>query len=92
MLGKMVWDIRCNSDKLWVSLLRHKYVGDKFFLDMPKTQGSIVWQSIMKAKAAFQNRFDYRLEMGLLPFGMQHGLNFGSCVNKFYILILMMFP
>lgn len=37
MLGKLVWDIHFNLDKLWVSLLQHKYVGDTFFIDMPIT-------------------------------------------------------
>jgi len=61
MLEKLVWDIHCNSDKSWVSLLRHKYVGDKLFPDMPMTQGFTMWKSIMKAKATLRNGFNYRL-------------------------------
>ncbi|KEH41052.1 hypothetical protein MTR_1g041340 [Medicago truncatula] len=79
MLGKLVWDIYCNSDKLWVSLLRHRYVGDKFFLDIHITQGSTVWQSNMQAIATLRNGSGYRLEVGLFPFEAICGTS--TCLN-----------
>lgn len=86
MLRKLVWKTHCNFVKLWVSLLRHMYVGDKFFLDMPITQGSTVWQSIMKAKETLQNGFNYRLGDGSSSFWYASWIKFGKlCEQVLYV-------
>lgn len=50
MLGKLVWDMHCKSDKLWVQMVSQKYVKDGPFLDTPLHYGSPIWNSIFKAK------------------------------------------
>jgi len=82
MLGKLVWDIHCNSYKLWVCLLRHKFVNDKFFLDMPTTLGATIWNSIMKAKETLRNGFDYKLEDGSSSFWYAPWTKFGKLCEK----------
>lgn len=36
MLGKLVWDIPRDADKLWVQLFKNKYVDNNFVLYIPK--------------------------------------------------------
>lgn len=52
---------------MWVNLLRHKYVGNKQFLDAPKMSGSFVWNSIMKAKAVLRASYEFSLGDGSSP-------------------------
>jgi len=82
MLGKLVWDIHNNTDKLWVKLSKHKYVGDKPFMDMPNNQGSIVWNSVVKAKAVLRPGFDFRLGDGSSSFWYTPWTSFGKLSNQ----------
>jgi hypothetical protein len=76
----------CNSDKLWVSLLQHKYVNDKLFLYIPTTLGSTLWNSIMKAKATLLNGFNYRLRYGSSSFWYAPWTKFGKpCEQVLYV-------
>lgn len=50
MLGKLVWDIHSNFDKLWVNILKNKYLGDTPILLSTKEYDSPVWNAVCKAK------------------------------------------
>lgn len=86
MLGKLVWDIHINEDKMWVKLLRHKYIGEQQFLDVPKKPGSVVWNSIMKAKSVLRNGYEYRLGNGMSSFWYDPWTKFGRlCDQVWYV-------
>lgn len=68
MLGKLVWDIHSGSDKLWVKLLKDKYIIDDSFFCAPKKYGSPVWNSIYKAKEVLRNGNTFMLGNGAFSF------------------------
>jgi len=69
-----------------VGLSASTQVGDKFFLYMPITQGSIVWQSIMKLKPTLRNGFKYRLGDGSSSFWYVPLTKFGKlCEQVLYV-------
>jgi hypothetical protein len=72
MLGKLVWDIHSKQDKLWVNLITQKYVGNQSVLDVPKKAGSVVWNSIMKARNVLRGGYSYRLGNGTSSFWYNH--------------------
>lgn len=76
LLGKLVWDMKMNRDKLWVSLLYHKYVKYGDFLLCPSSSyGSFIWRSIVKAKGILKEGYHFRIGKSLFwyapwtPFG-----------------------
>lgn len=68
MLGKLVWEVHNYPDKLWIHVLRQKYVKDDEFLDLPKKPGFVVWNEIMKAKGILREGFEFRLGNGSSSF------------------------
>lgn len=64
LLGKLVWNLHQNYDKLWVDIIRSKYLGDSPFLFAPKKDGSFTWNSISKAKEVLREGFNFRLGNG----------------------------
>lgn len=50
-------------------MMKQKYIGDNVqFLDIPKKLGSIVWNSIMKAKFELRDGYEFRLGNGSSSF------------------------
>lgn len=74
MLGKLVWDMHCKSDKLWVQMLSQKYVKGGAFLDTSLTYGSLIWRSILKPKRCYDKVIILELVTGSPCFGTPHGL------------------
>lgn len=64
MLGKLVWDMHCNSHKLWVQMLSHKYVKDGCFFYTTLHYGSPIWNAIFKAKEDLKEGFQFRVGNG----------------------------
>lgn len=64
MLGKLVWDMQCNSEKLWVQMMTNKYVKGVPFLQTPLRYGSPTWNSIFKAKEALKEGSHFRVGNG----------------------------
>lgn len=64
MLGKLVWDMHCKSNKLWVQMLSQKYVKGGAFLDTSLTYGSPIWRSIFKAKEVLRQGYHFRIGNG----------------------------
>lgn len=64
MLGKLVWDIHQKSNKLWVEVVRSKYLGTNHILDIPSKNGSVTWNAIMKTRDAMREGFVFRLGDG----------------------------
>lgn len=61
MLRKHVWDMQCQSDKLWVQMLSHKFVKGRSFLHTPLHYGSPIWNSIFKAKEVLKEGYKFRV-------------------------------
>lgn len=77
LLGKLVWDLQQEKDKLWVHLLRHKYNVRGNFLNYNSKAGSPTWGAISKAKNILQGGFELRIGKGNLSFWFDHWLDPG---------------
>lgn len=65
LLGKHVWSLIHNPSKLWVRLLRSKYLKSHYILDIDAHQrGSYIWISISNASSYLANGFKYRIGKG----------------------------
>lgn len=83
LLGKLVWDVQQNSDKLWVQLLRHKYSVQGNFLNHERKLGSPTWGAINKAKEVLLGGYEFRVGAGDLSFWFDHWLDIGP-LHKFF--------
>lgn len=65
-LGKLVWNILNDNDKLWVQVLKHKYIGQQSLwnINTQCRKSSITWKSISKAAVALQSGFEMRINSG----------------------------
>ena len=68
MLGKLVWELVNNTDKLWVRLLLGVYGPHDKFLDIPTRRGSPLWNAILRTRALIQEGFIWRVGEGSLSF------------------------
>lgn len=67
LLGKHIWDLLHNSEKLWVQLLASKYLKGSNILDVVIPVGSSYgWRSICKALNSLKNGFQFRVGAGTL--------------------------
>lgn len=64
MLGKLLWDLHANTNKLWVNLLVDKYMGNEAILRVKKLNGSYIWNSIMKARDILRDGYEFRMGNG----------------------------
>lgn len=67
MLGKLVWDMQHDTNKLWVQLVKAKYYQSSMFLFAKPKTGSHTWNSISKAKLALQEGYSFKLGDGNTP-------------------------
>lgn len=68
LLGKLVWAIQTQPNKLWVQLMQQKYIKDTNFLIETYRPGSYVWTSICKAKEVLKGGFKLWLGDGSSSF------------------------
>ena len=61
LLGKLVWDIHTNANKVWVQILSNKCLDNSSILDIPKKNGSTTWNSILKARSILKDGFVFWL-------------------------------
>lgn len=88
MLGKLVWDMHCNFDKLWVQMLTHKYVKEGSFLGTSLHYGSPIWNSIFKAKEELKEGYVFRVGNGESLFWYSPWSSFGLlCDHVFAVAI-----
>ncbi|CAJ2670486.1 unnamed protein product [Trifolium pratense] len=77
LLGKLVWDLLQDSDKLWVRVLSDKYISGTRILSSDTLSGSSTWNSIMKAKNVLRTGFVWRPGSGNSSFWYSHWSHFG---------------
>lgn len=68
LLGKLVWETNHTKNKLWTQLLSNKYVKEAGFMDGNTTKGSVVWNSIAKAKSVCKDGYRVRVSDGFSSF------------------------
>lgn len=68
LLGKLVWDVQQNKDKLWVQLLRNRYNVKGNFLGHNSKTSSPTWGAINKAKDILIGGYEFRIGVGDLSF------------------------
>lgn len=64
LLGKLVWDLQHQPLKPWASMLLSKYVPNGVFMDCPRKSGSPIWNSILKAREALREGYQFRIGNG----------------------------
>lgn len=83
LLGKLVWDLQQDRDKLWVHLLKHKYKVEGNFLNSSSKVGSSTWGAISKAKSILRGGFEFRIGEGNLSLWFDHWTEPGPLHNFF---------
>jgi len=65
LLGKHIWDILHQPQKLWVQMLRHKYLSNTHIMHTPFKLGSFcIWRAIVKAVEILGQGFICRIGRG----------------------------
>ncbi|KAJ1399437.1 Ribonuclease H-like superfamily [Sesbania bispinosa] len=65
LLGKLLWALLQGEDKLWVQVFTAKYSSNASILGAPVSNGSShIWKSIVKAKVALRDGFNFRIGDG----------------------------
>lgn len=65
MLGKLVWSLLHDKDKLWIQMMITKYLPDgDLFAYSPQAGTSFTWRSIIKAFRHLRDRYKIRLGNG----------------------------
>lgn len=64
LLGKLTWELMHDPNKLWVQVLRDKYLCKENIFGVQKKQGSPARNSIMKAKNLLQEGFNFKIGNG----------------------------
>lgn len=65
LLGKVVWHLCSNSNKLWVQVFEHKYLQGCSFLNAPQRHNaSVVWKGILQAWNQLRADFTFRMGAG----------------------------
>lgn len=86
LLGKLVWDMQQNPNKLWVSMLRQKYVKQVEFLTCPNKYGSPTWNVIMKARDVLKEGYQFRISKGQSLFWYSPWTSFGPLCDLVFAM------
>lgn len=81
LLGKLVWSLFHERDKLWVQVLTHKYIQGSIWNTKSKGSSSIIWRSIPKAIEALGDGFIMRLLSGSTSFWYRDWTGLGALCN-----------
>lgn len=65
LLGKLVWNLLYNGNKLWVQVLSHKYMSSgSVWGRNQSSRTSTTWRSIQKATLALLGGFSFKISSG----------------------------
>lgn len=81
LLGKLVWSLLHDQDKLWVQVLTHKYIPLSLWQCQNRGAPSIIWRSILKAIDTLRNGFQMRLNLGNTSFWYSDWTGLGPLCN-----------
>lgn len=83
MLGKHVWELIHQPDKLWVCLLSDKYLRDShFFIDNDYTGASYTWTSIVHAASLLKDGYIHRVGEGNISLWYERWLHKGRLCDS----------
>jgi hypothetical protein len=68
LLGKLVWEILHSPTKLWVNIIKEKYLKGRFILNTSIAGGSVIWNSILKAVYMLRDGFTLKIGDGSSKF------------------------
>jgi len=69
LLGKLIWNLLYDPQKLWVRVLSHKYIkGGDIWNIKAKGNISLIWRSILKALESLRQGFQFRIGDGSSSF------------------------
>jgi len=78
LLGKLVWDLIQNNNKLWVNIFMKKYSAKPSFLNASITASSSpTWSSIVRAKNVLKSGYSWRAGSGTSSFWFSPWSDFG---------------
>lgn len=89
LMGKLVWSLLQNSEKLWVRVLAHKYLGNGSVLEATTSpSSSSLWKGVLKARDVLKTGFEFKLGNGRTSFWFEdwsgHGA-LGRCIPFIHI-------
>jgi hypothetical protein len=68
LLGKLIWEVLNNPDKLWVRLMSEKYLKGRSIFKVAVTGGSATWNSINKTLHMLKDGFSVKIGDGYSKF------------------------
>lgn len=68
MLGKLVWRMLHEHDKLWVQVLTHKHIQTAIWRSNSRGSPSIIWKGILNTIEALREGFKMRINSGNTSF------------------------
>jgi hypothetical protein len=63
-----VWEILHSPTKLWVNIIKEKYLKGRFILNTSIAGGSVIWNSILKAVYMLRDEFTHKIGDGSSKF------------------------
>lgn len=81
LLGKLVWCLLHERDKLWVQVIMHKYIHGSIWSATNKPTSSIIWKSIQKAIISLGDGFKMRINSGNTSFWYSDWTGMGPLCN-----------
>jgi len=79
LLGKLVWNLLYDLQKLWVRVLSHKYIkGGDIWNIKAKENISLIWRSILKALEALRQGFQFCIGDGSSSFWYDNWTGLGA--------------
>ena len=83
LLGKLVWDIIQDKNKLWVQVMKHKYLKDSSILSSHSSaSGSPIWHAIIKAANHLRDGFRISIVDGNSSFWFDCWTRHGPICNE----------
>lgn len=79
LLGKLIWSLVQDHDKLWVHVLSHRYLGEHSVLEVFADQNaSPLWKGLLKVRDVLREGFSFRLGQGNTSLWFKDWSGFGA--------------
>lgn len=89
LLGKLVWNLLYDPQKLWVRVLSHKYIkGGDIWNIKAKGNISLIWRSILKALETLRQGFQFRIGDGSSSFWYDNWTGLGALCHLVDFVII----
>ncbi|XP_057418984.1 uncharacterized protein LOC130713213 [Lotus japonicus] len=83
LLGKLVWTLLQDPEKLWARVLSHKYLGSKSILDVVASSStSSLWKGIPRARDVLKEGFRFKLGNGTTSIWYHNWSGQGSLATR----------